>query len=64
MFNRTNKDGIEPDPNYDWVPPITLKKSEGPPKGRQCGQCGLKFDYGVTYGYCCGHSSCPMGWGR
>lgn len=48
------------DPEYELVPatPLVTKR------GRQCGQCGMKFDYGVAYGYCCTDNNCPMGWGR
>ena len=50
---------IEPDPEYDFTPP----KSESPQKrGRQCGECGMKFEYGTAYGYCCPNSNCPTGW--
>ena len=28
-------------------------------KGTQCGVCGMKFDYGVSYGYYCGRNNCP-----
>jgi hypothetical protein len=29
-------------------------------KGVQCGQCGMKFDHGKTYGYYCPHQNCPV----
>jgi hypothetical protein len=32
------------------------------PKGRKCGRCGMKFDYGKFYGYSCPQAACPMGW--
>ncbi len=53
------------DPEYDFTPPLP-KPGElaPPPKGRQCGECGMKFDYGTAYGYCCQNLRCPMGWGR
>ena len=55
--------GVQPDPNYDFVPPLqdSLIKSQEPPRGRQCGECGVKFDYGVGYGYACPSNKCPMG---
>lgn len=31
--------------------------------GRQCGKCGLKVQFGLTMGYCCGSVDCPMGFG-
>ena len=50
---------IVPDPDYDYVDPLpSVGQSK---KGRQCGQCGMKFDYGVSYGYNCGDQSCPVG---
>jgi len=49
---------ITPDPEYDFIePPIVVKAK----RGRQCGICGLKFDYGVSYGYSCSSVNCPMG---
>lgn len=48
--------GVIPDPEYDLIVPTAQKR------GRQCGQCGMKFDYGVGYGYCCSSMNCPMGW--
>ncbi len=52
---------IKPDPEYDFVKPLPLQKKGS--QGSQCGQCGMKFDYGVSYGFCCGQQNCPMGWG-
>lgn len=53
---------IERDPEYDYVPPHPTVAP--PKKGRQCGKCGKKFDYGVPYGYCCPYGGeCPAGWG-
>ncbi len=50
-----------PDPDYDYVDPLPAVAPAGvTKKGRQCGQCGMKFDYDVTYGYNCGHQNCPM----
>lgn len=49
------------DPDFDWVPPI---KDEPPAKlGRQCGECGMKFEYNKSYGFHCSHYKCPMGYG-
>ena len=53
---------IVPDPEYDFIPPCKTMP-EPPKRGRQCGQCGLKVDYNLTMGYCCGDSNCPMGFG-
>lgn len=52
---------IERDPDYDFVPPPSkpVKRT----KGKQCGKCGAKFDYGQAYGFCCPHNDCPAGWG-
>lgn len=53
----------EHDKDYEWVPPV-------PPagqytqicKGRQCGECGMKFENHVMMAYCCANMRCPMGW--
>lgn len=58
------KDGVQEirvsnilrDPDYDLLPPISEAQR---PKGVQCGECGVKFDYGVSYGYHCGNGRCP-----
>lgn len=52
---------IEQDPDYDWRPAIPEPAPQ--PKGIQCGQCGMKFDYGKAYGFCCQHPRCPCGYG-
>jgi len=57
-FKIIKVDAWEPDPEYELVP-----EPPKPKKGIQCGKCGMKFDYGVTYGYCCGNQDCPTGWG-
>jgi len=49
-----------PDLEYDliqYLPP------ELPKKGRQCGKCGMRFDYGSHYGFMCGQHDCPAGYG-
>ncbi len=52
---------VVPDPDYDYVDPLPpVAPLNVPKKGQQCGQCGMKFDYSVTYGYNCGHNACPM----
>ena len=48
---------MEHDPEYELVPYDPIKR------GRQCGKCGMKFDYDTTYGYFCASNYCPMGWG-
>lgn len=55
--------GIQRDQDYDWVPPLRDRLIQTPnvPRGRQCGECGVKFDYGVGYGYACPSNKCPMG---
>ena len=54
---------IIPDPEYDFVKPYATRDMPPKKKGSQCGECGMKFDYGQTYGFCCGNNNCPMGWG-
>ena len=54
---------ITPDPEYDFMQPYATMDKPKRKKGSQCGQCGMKFDYGQTYGYSCGHKDCPMGHG-
>jgi hypothetical protein len=53
---------IERDPDYDFVPPLPEQKEIPRPKGRQCGECGMKFEYGKAYGFSCGNTRCPTGW--
>lgn len=53
---------VTPDPDYEYVPATQPNNAFGK-KGRQCGQCGTKFDFNVSYGYCCSWINCPMGWG-
>ncbi len=53
--------GVHRDPDYDWVPPLPPQRSA--PRGKQCGECGMKFEYGTHYGYCCPNTRCPAGWG-
>lgn len=55
---------ITPDPEYDFTPPLPPKEDiyANPKRGRQCGECGMKFEYGSSYGYVCGNSRCPTGW--
>ncbi len=52
--------GPQPDPAYEWVPPLGTTPCGGK-RGRQCGQCGVKFDYNTSYGFYCGSNCCPMG---
>ena len=47
---RTTDDG------YEIVPPL----SDPPRKGVKCGECGMKFDDGKTYGFVCPRLSCPI----
>jgi len=51
-----------PDENYKLIPP--LPKDGGSKRGIQCGECGVKFDYGMGYGYCCMNNNCPLKIGR
>ena len=54
----------EHDKDYEWVPPLPTPNHlvPRPPRGRQCGECGMKFDYDKTYGYCCCNTRCPVAW--
>jgi hypothetical protein len=49
------------DEGYVTVP--KLPEPRDVPKGIKCGECGMKFDYGKAYGYCCPNTRCPCGWG-
>ena len=51
-----NPNGVNRDPEYDFIPPLY---SGAVKKGVQCGECGIKFDYGQTYGFCCQNPKCP-----
>jgi hypothetical protein len=51
---------VERDPEYDWIPPYSQPKRMVK-KGLQCGECGMKFDYGTSYAYSCGNPQCPRG---
>jgi hypothetical protein len=54
---------IKPDPEYDFVKPIPKDIWDMHRKrGSQCGECGMKFEYGQAYGFCCQNSRCPMGY--
>jgi hypothetical protein len=46
---------FEPDPNYELV------EYDPPKRGRQCGKCGSKFNFGESWGFCCTSVDCPMG---
>ena len=54
---------VERDPDYDWIPPIQDQRHPWALKkvGVQCGECGMKFEYGKAYGYACCNSRCPRG---
>jgi len=54
---------IEQDPNYKWVPPLPAgMENQVAPKGRQCGECGMKFDSENFMALHCPSKRCPMGW--
>lgn len=57
---------INPDPDYDYIAPLMKRDERQCPvkKGSQCGECGMKFEYGHAYGYCCQNERCPTGWNR
>lgn len=54
----------EHDKEYEWVPPLppAAMSPRLQPRGRQCGECGMKFDSHVMMAYCCGNMRCPMDW--
>ena len=55
---------ITPDPEYDFVEPLPKDwVSPIPKKGKQCGECGIRFDYGSNMGFSCGNPRCPTSWG-
>lgn len=55
---------VERDPNYAWVPPLSERwDGTRQPKGTQCGECGMKFEYGKSYGFHCSNTHCPTFWG-
>ena len=29
-------------------------------KSVKCGECGMKFDHGKAYAYCCSNAKCPL----
>lgn len=52
--------GVRRDPDYDWIPPLPPMTPHSATKlGVQCGECGIKFEYGKAYGYACQNSRCP-----
>ncbi len=55
---------ITPDPEYDFIKPLRPDEGRAIPmrRGTQCGECGMKFDYNISYGYGCSNNSCPMGY--
>jgi hypothetical protein len=50
---------ITPDPQYDRIEPLPAHPMQAQKRGIQCGECGMKFEYGVSYGYACGNPRCP-----
>ena len=43
---------------------IVPRRSKGKRiRGSKCGECGMKFETGKAYGFCCQNSQCPMGFG-
>jgi hypothetical protein len=57
---------VERDPEYDWIPPLkeATPWQQRLPRGAQCGECGMKFEYRVTYGYHCPLINCPRRMGK
>ena len=45
-----NEDG------YEIVRPLKMPQR----KGIECGVCGMRFDDGKAYGYCCPQVNCPI----
>ena len=44
------------DEGYIVVP----KREKSAIKGTKCGECGMKFENGKAYGFCCMKEECPM----
>lgn len=47
----------------EWTIIPKRRELPKPPKGVQCGECGMRFEHGKTYGYVCMNHNCPMGFG-
>lgn len=57
-YERGKTEGLPtPNPYQPPVNPNDWLRSTG--VGTTCPVCGMFFEYGKTYGYCCGHSKCP-----
>lgn len=41
---------------YEVIPP----RPENVRKGIKCGECGMRFDDGVSYSYYCPNERCPI----
>lgn len=42
---------------YDIIPKLPAERAQK--KGAICGECGMIFEYGKAYGYCCMNNRCP-----
>lgn len=49
------------DDDYVLIPKLSAEPQTK--RGSQCGECGMKFEYGKNYGFHCGSYRCPMGFG-
>ena len=54
---------VKPDPEYDLVPAYPKKEKVPQSKGKQCGECGAKFEHNKGIMYSCPRENCPMGLG-
>lgn len=53
----------EHDKEYEWVAPLPpASMAPKSTRGRQCGECGMKFENHVMMAYYCASMRCPMGW--
>lgn len=48
------------DSDYVLIPKLPPEQNSQWPKGQQCGECGMKFDFGTAYGFVCLHQRCPI----
>ena len=47
--------------DYDYIGPGD-QITTGEKRGKQCGRCDKKFDYGVIHNFICPDDLCPLGW--
>lgn len=57
-FNKWSPETDGPNPGeYDVIPKLPPQRAQK--KGAICGECGMIFEYGKAYGYCCMSDRCP-----